>query len=209
MNNLHVVSHGTRGQNRIALTFDDGPNPHFTSDILDILTHYSVKANFFVLGKRCQNHPQLLKKIYECGHLIGNHTFSHSIGDFKRCEKVINNIIGVSCDYLRPPFCNISKCKRDIDYCQKRMVVTGDVNSKDYRLISTADVIDNVIKQVAGGSIITMHDGSERDENLDSRALKTTEALPSVIEHLLGRGCRFVRLDNMRLKPKILKPQPE
>lgn len=198
MNSIQFACHGDRGNQSVALTFDDGPNPYATFRILDILDFFNIKATFFVIGKRCESYPEVLKEIYKRGHLIGNHTFSHSVGDFERCDEVIKSIIGLSAPYVRPPFYDLTFCQSENLYLTRKFIINGDVDSKDYLPISSDDLMKNVLGAVKPGSIIDFHDGGEIDDDLVNRSMKTIDALPRLIPKLLD-DFKLVRLDEMAL----------
>jgi len=84
----HTFWHGDRKQRTIALTFDDGPDPKHTSKILDILKELNIRASFFLLGNHAKEHPQLVKRIINEGHEIGNHGFSHKRFSFLRPKAI-------------------------------------------------------------------------------------------------------------------------
>jgi len=197
---IRVASFGNRKSNKVALTFDDGPNPYSTEQILEILESLNVKATFFVLGKRCIEYPGILKKIGQKGHLIGNHTFSHSKGDFEKCDEEISQIISENTKYVRPPFYDLSFCSEEREYLEDKYVITGDVDSKDYLPIIPAEVLTNVLTSTKNGSIIDLHDGSEIDSDLKQRARKTIEALPKIIQGLQNRHFNLIRIDEMELE---------
>lgn len=199
MTNLRVVRCGNLKKKEVALTFDDGPNPHSTEKILKLLDIFDVKATFFVIGSRCLSYPDLLVKIYEKGHLIGNHSKSHKIGDFKKNGKIIKKIIGIDLMYVRPPFYNLSFCDMDAVYLADKFIITGDVDSKDYLPISSGEVVENVLNAVVAGSIIDFHDGSEEDDELADRSTKTVNALPEIIKNLQAKF-NLVRVDEMDLQ---------
>ena len=152
-----VYEHGDRDDNRIFLTFDDGPNTFWTLKILDLLDKYSIKANFFVLGQCAEIYPDILKEIYDRGHMIGNHSYSHSreIGDFQKSEDVIFKIIKVRPKFIRPPYLNVSLCG---EYCAENLgedikIINTDVFPLDY--LNKADyILDFVMKNVKNGSIL-------------------------------------------------------
>lgn len=99
---------------RIAITFDDGPSAHCTGRLLDGLKERGIKGTFFLIGKNAEENPELVKRLYEEGHLIGNHTYSHveitklSDEDAKKeimeTDRVISSITGEHVEYMRPPF---------------------------------------------------------------------------------------------------------
>jgi len=200
MINLRVASFGNRERTKVALTFDDGPNPYSTGQILEILESFNVKATFFVLGKRCIKYPEILKEIDQKGHLIGNHTFSHSKGDFKKCNEKIFYIISKNAEYVRPPFYDLTFCSEEHGYLEDKYVITGDVDSKDYLSISPTEVLANIFTNTKNGSVVDLHDGSEIDSDLTQRAQKTIEALPKIIKGLQNRHFNLVRIDEMELE---------
>lgn len=196
---LKFANHGDRNVHAVALTFDDGPNPSATAEILNILDSFNVKASFFVIGKRCMESRTLLERLFENGHLVGNHTFSHSLGDFKACGETIKSIIGAEPKYVRPPYFNLSLCQSEEKYLNTKFIVTGDVDSKDYSDIEPKDVVENVLNYTKNGSIIDFHDGSENDSEMADRSIKTITALPKIINLLLEQKFNFLRLDEMPL----------
>lgn len=200
MSKLSVARFGDRGKELVALTFDDGPNPYFTLQILGILDYFSIKATFFVIGRRCLEYPDILKETYSRGHLIGNHTFSHEKGDFMASDDVINRIIDKACVYVRPPFYDLALCAEEELYLRDKIIVTGDVDSKDYLSITSNEVYKNTIEQAVSGSIIDFHDGSEISDDLKIRAQKTVDALPEIITTLLRNHFSLARIDAMDLQ---------
>lgn len=200
MTELRLASFGNRKKKEIALTFDDGPNPYFTHKILNVLDDFNVKATFFVIGQRCLQYPEILKEIKNRRHLIGNHTFSHKFGDFKACEQMIRGIIGNSIMYIRPPFYDLSFCVNESEFLHDKIIITGDVDSKDYLPISKDKLFKNVMDNVKNGAIIDLHDGSEIDVDLKTRSQKTINILPKIISTLLENKYTFVRIDSMDLE---------
>lgn len=199
MTNLPVAVYGNRADAKVALTFDDGPNPSATLRILDILDSTNTKATFFVLGKRCHEYPELLKEISRRGHLVGNHTYAHDKGDFKRCDDEVFKVLQKHMDFVRPPFYDVSFCIDESDYLLGKVVVTGDVDSKDYLGISPDEVVNNVISATQNGSIIDLHDGSETDTGLTNRAEKTISALLEIISEL-SKNYSLVRVDQIDMQ---------
>lgn len=204
--NANEIIYSNKGcilDKKIALTFDDGPNPYFTHAILRILKIYDVKATFFVIGKWCEFYPSLLVEIVKDGHLIGNHTFSHSVADFFRADSVIRNITGLrDVKYVRPPFYDMNYCFKEVDFLKKKHIILGDVDSKDYLEIEAKDVVQNVIHHANNGSIIDFHDGSEIYEDLDKRPEKLVKALPIVID-ILSMQYSLVRIDQLNLSLEV------
>ena len=105
---------GPANQDGVALTFDDGPDPIFTPRILDILAQFDARATFFVIGKRAEQHPEIIRAIAAAGHEIGNHTYTHrplwllpprqTRQEIDRCTHVLTTILGEPPRYFRPPW---------------------------------------------------------------------------------------------------------
>jgi peptidoglycan/xylan/chitin deacetylase (PgdA/CDA1 family) len=113
--NWFIKSVNENNEEGISFTFDDGPHPKNTPVILNILKKHNVQATFFVIGKEAEKYPDLIKQIVNEGHIIGNHSYSHShyipffwknklIKDYKKTGDLLQNIIGQTPNYIRPPF---------------------------------------------------------------------------------------------------------
>lgn len=200
---LTYYFHGNRSENKIALTFDDGPNPFFTEKFLKILEKYNTKATFFILGKWAILYPEIVRKIISSGHIIGNHSYSHFKGDFVKADKIIKKIIGKTPNFIRPPYLNLAFCLKIKDF-QNIKIINFDVDSFDYAGISSEEIISRVKKQVQNGSIIDFHDGSENKKELKNRPLQTLKALPNVIE-ILRKNFTLVRINELSLISEVKK----
>ncbi|MFA6376524.1 MAG: polysaccharide deacetylase family protein [Candidatus Paceibacterota bacterium] len=200
MDSLNLINHANRGENKIALTFDDGPNVFWTEKILSVLDKYGVKANFFVLGKWAEACPEIVKTIYERGHLIGNHSYSHSkeTGAFDKAKEIIFGITGAATKFIRPPYLDSKLCASYAPaQCGAAKIIGADVFPRDYEH-TAAEIIDFVVKQTQNGSIILLHDGSNHGQDQQSRPGQMFAALPEIIERMRG-NFQFARLDEMDL----------
>jgi len=199
---LIAYEHGNRNSNKIALTFDDGPNSFWTKKILDVLDKYNVKASFFVLGKWAEKYPEILKETFNRGHLIGNRTYSHpkeGIGDFEKAEEIIFNIIGEHTTFIRAPHFNINLCLKYAPAINGEVKIIGsDVIPLDWK--NTSDGIKQIINQkTCNGSIILLHDGSQKEEEVKSRPAEMFKALPEILKSLKNKF-KFVRLDELEFE---------
>ncbi|RUT35908.1 polysaccharide deacetylase family protein [Paenibacillus zeisoli] len=188
---------------RIALTFDDVPDPRFTPQVLDILAKNHIKATFFVVGQRAEKHPGLVKRIYREGHLIGNHSYNHplfknkSLAYFKdqilRTETIIYNLTGFRPKFIRPPYGEINE--EQLRWVKSRgyKVINWNVDSKDWKGLNKLQVTNNILSAAGPGSIILQHAGGGVGADLTG----TIEALPIVIRTLKSKGYTFVDLSEL------------
>lgn len=188
----------------IALTFDDGPWPRTTTQILDILNKNNIKATFFWVGRYLQVYPELGKKVAAAGHAIGNHTWNHqyikyneegAAREIDRTTSLIEKLTGVKTSMFRPPGGILNNGL--VAYAQKKnyAVVMWSADSLDWRT-ATQSLMENVMRQANSGGIVLMHDGG------GNRA-RTVEALPDIIAKLRKEGYTFVTV------PELLKMQEQ
>lgn len=185
-------------ENKIYLTFDDGPTPEITEWVLELLKKHNIKATFFCIGNNIEKHPEIFEKVIADGHSIGNHTFNHLKGwktktddyieNTNLCEAIIGNQPKNS-KLFRPPYGKIkfsqSRILRKLGY----KIIMWDVLSVDYdKNITPEKCLENVIKNTASGSVIVFHDSIKAFDNLEF-------ALPKAIEYLKDKGFVFDRID--------------
>lgn len=182
----YFVSSVCKGKKKsVALTFDDGPDPEFTPRILDILSEKQVKATFFVIGKKVEKYPELVRRMHDEGHIVANHSYSHHYlialfstarltRDLKRCNDVISQTIDRTPAFFRPPF-GVTNPRYAAAIKGNRLSSIGwSLRSLDTRAASKYALIDAVISKLKRGDIILLHD----------RLAVTTEALPDIIAHI-------------------------
>lgn len=179
---------------RVALTFDDGPHPYYTEQILDGLKLRGVKATFFVTGEHADLHPDIVKRMQDEGHLIGNHTFRHIMlrkdnrAEFKKelqeTNEVIHEITGENPSYVRPPYgAWDKKLEKELDM----FPVGWTIDPLDW-CSKNADCIEKrVMDAIKGDDIILFHDYYETS---------VTAAL-NVVDELLKKGYEFVTVDQL------------
>lgn len=175
-------------ENKIYLTFDDGPVEGITNKCLDILGDYKVKATFFCVGENVRKNPQLFDRILTEGHQPGNHSYNHLKGWKTENPVYFDNI--AQCDtlvrskLLRPPYGKIKRSQiRELK--DRYQVIMWDVLSGDFDpKVTTRQIRENVIKNTESGSIIVMHDNEKCGQ-------KMLDALPAILEELLELNFRF------------------
>lgn len=190
-------------ENKIYLTFDDGPIPEITEWVLEELKKYNAKATFFCIGHNIEKHPEIFEKVINDAHSVGNHTFNHLNGwktstkeyleNFKLCEDSISNlqskIYNLKLKLFRPPYGKIkfsqSKKLRQLGY----KIIMWDVLSADYdTAISPEKCLENVLQNVSSGSIIVFHDSVKAFPNLEY-------TLPRALKYWQEKGFVFEKLD--------------
>lgn len=178
----------------VALTFDDGPNPPYTDQILDILDRYQIKATFFVIGRNVEKYPKTARSILSKGHELGNHSYSHTRMIFKlpsfirsEIEKTdwLLNKLGVTQDILfRPPHGRKLLVLPYIIAKMHKKNIMWSVDSADYQVLNPETIRNNVLEYVRSGSIILLHDG----EGDRSQTVIATEML---IKDMKEKGYEF------------------
>jgi peptidoglycan-N-acetylglucosamine deacetylase len=199
-------------ENKIYLTFDDGPTPEITEWVLQELKKHNAKATFFCIGNNIEKHPIIFEKVINNGHSLGNHTFNHLNGwksstdnyleDTKLCEASISNLKSDPSDserakqiynlksvIFRPPYGKIkasqSKKLRQLGY----KIIMWDVLSADFDTTITPEkCLENVLKNVCSGSIIVFHDSVKAFPNLK-------HTLPKALKYWTEKGFVFEKLN--------------
>lgn len=199
-----IIKRGNEDEKVIALTFDDGPDNDFTPQILDILKKHNVKATFFVVGEKVGWHPEILKREYEEGHEIGNHTFTH-INVSKRgysdidkeisdTQDVIKKIIGEEPKIFRPPYRAISKEMCSIvKNKDMNIILWSNLDPRDWSNPGVYYIVNTITSKVENGNIILLHDYN----NLRNSKSQTIQALDVVIPKLKEMGYKFVTVSQL------------
>ncbi|MDS1032860.1 polysaccharide deacetylase family protein [Porphyromonadaceae sp. NP-X] len=175
----------------VYLTFDDGPVPEVTPQVLSVLDDFNIKATFFCVGDNVNKYPELYREILLKGHSVGNHTFHHLNGFKVEHEQYLNDVEQASqlidSRLFRPPYGKLTRREKKI-LEQKFQIVLWDVISYDYdRNLSPSQVLENVKQNSRNGSVILFHDSVKAKNNMLS-------VLPDAINFLLAKGFRFERL---------------
>ncbi len=194
-----VYLHGDATDRRIALTFDDGPHPVYTAEILDILKEYEIKATFFVIGTNAEGYPDLIRREIEDGHEIGNHTYTHTriptISNDELCREVLSCETAIKTNsyspYLfRPPEGRYDSADLETLTRLGYSVVLWSVDTDDWSGASTEHIVNAVRNEIKGGGIILCHD-------FLTKKCHTTEALRIIIPELLEQGYEFVTVSEL------------
>jgi peptidoglycan/xylan/chitin deacetylase (PgdA/CDA1 family) len=207
-----TFAHGIRGSRQIALTYDDGPNDPHTLHLLDVLAKHSVQATFFMIGRYVRQRPDIACAVAQAGHVIGNHTFTHPRLIFQSeaqtrkqlldCRQALQDAIGEHSSLFRPPFGG----RRPVTLRMARQLglqtVMWNVTGYDWDAPSAVVIEKKIARQMRGGDVILLHDGSHRAIGAD-RA-QTVIATDNLIQRYRDRGYGFVTVDGM----VALSPRP-
>ncbi len=176
--NFHhpVICKGITNEKIVAVTFDDGPDPVKTPIILEVLKKYDIPATFFCIGKNLDGNEQLLKKMVNEGHLVGNHSFSHSKlfdlfparrmrAELLKTDSMIRNITGISPLYFRPPFGVVNPMVGNALKKMHWQTVCWNIRSLDTMRLDHRNIINHILLRLKPGSIILLHDFTPFVEN--------------------------------------------
>lgn len=183
-------------ENRIAITFDDGPKGKITEELLDGLEERGVKATFFLIGESAEKYPEVVKRMYDAGHLIGSHTYSHvklcdmstenALEEIKKANSAIEGITGVRPKYIRPPYGMYSE---QLLMSVNMTPVLWTVDPNDWNTTNAGAVVKKVVSKVKCGDIILLHDIYP----------SSVAAALEIIDQLKAKGYIFVTVDQILL----------
>ena len=179
---------------RIALTFDDGPHPIYTPQMLELLKEEQVPATFFLLGENVELYGDVVKEIAKEGHLIGNHTYHHvqvtSLSLEEACKEIqetsdlIEELTGTGTEYVRPPFGTWNK---ELEERLNLIPVMWSIDTKDWTTQNVDWIVRETVKHAEDHDIILMHDSYQ----------STVDAVKRIIEQLEAEGFEFVTVDEI------------
>jgi len=182
--------------NDIYITFDDGPTPDVTDQVLDELKKFDAKATFFVVGENAKKYPKLLKRIEAEGHVLGNHTNNHIKGWNTKTKNYLNNVEKASkiidSNLFRPPYGQLKPKQGKKLIAEGYNIIMWNVLSLDWdNAISKQSCLNNVISKTTKGSIIVFHDSIKASKNM-------LFALPKALEYFSNLGYNFKAINIKR-----------
>lgn len=173
----------------VYLTFDDGPIPECTPQLLDILKQYEVKATFFMVAENAERYPELLTRVRNEGHVVGNHTYHHMRGCKHDTQSYVQDALHgaevLQTTLFRPPHGRMRNSQKKALLKQGYTIYLWDVLTHDYNPCYTVDNMLAIVKRYTrNGSILVMHDSLKSMDRM-------LELLPRIIEWLLASGYEF------------------
>lgn len=205
-------------EGRVALSFDDGPDPRTTPRVLDLLKERGARATFFVLGARAEAHPELLRRMVEEGHAVGLHSYDHNrlyaflppkevARDIEKCRAIVERACGVRPHWFRPPVGQMSPRTAEGVKRAGAQIVAWSVRGRDgLQRTSPEEVVTRVARGLRAGAIVLLHDAWERPEENPGREPSSLSALAPLLDELQRRGLQSVTVDELVL---ATLPAPE
>ena len=189
-------------QRVIALTFDDGPDPTWTPQVLSILQKKRVAATFFMVGQMVRAHPRFARQVQAAKFPIGSHSWSHPRhprspkAEIERTDAIMQRVLGFKPTLFRPPYGIMNNGLVKVALSRDQNVIIWDSFGADWdKHATSATIAAKVLKSARPGGIVLLHDGG-------GHRAKTVAALPHIIDTLRKRGFRFVTV------PRILSMGP-
>jgi peptidoglycan-N-acetylglucosamine deacetylase len=185
----------------VAITFDDGPNPVYTPQVLEIFSKAKGKATFFMIGEQMRNHPEVVKLVTDQGHEIGNHTFTHPklsqlsihdcLNEIEETEKLIEKMAGRKPVIFRPPYFDYNQ--DTVSLLQKKrypMIGALNLEAQDWEQPGVEHIVQKSREAVKDGSILIFHDGyGDRSQ--------TIEAVQLLVSELTSQGYQLVTVSEL------------
>lgn len=194
----------------VAMTFDDGPSAENTPRLLDILKDRDIKATFFMIGENAAKFPEIVKRVLAEGHEIGNHSWSHpqlsKMTDdevrqqIQKTQDAITQACGYTPKLLRPPYgAFTTRQRRWANDIFGVKIIFWDVDPLDWKILDSAHVESEILKQTKPGSIILSHDIHKT----------TVDAMPQTLDTLLANGFKFVTVSKLISMDRPVEPKPK
>jgi peptidoglycan/xylan/chitin deacetylase (PgdA/CDA1 family) len=196
---------GDSKEKAVALTFDDGPSPVYTPQIMALLKQFQAHGTFFVMGCRVEQYPGVVQDLLKAGHEVGNHSFSHprltetgQISRERELERTALDLYLLGCPQstrlFRPPYSAYDvQLKTYLAHTRRRLVLWS-VDSGDWRGLPASAITQNVLSRAQNGAIIIFHDN---DENARADHQPTVEALKTLLPALQAAGYRMVTVSEL------------
>ncbi|GHG13921.1 polysaccharide deacetylase family protein [Streptomyces zaomyceticus] len=196
--------HGSRDTPKVALTFDDGPDPVHTRQVLEILERYGARATFFCVGQHVAALPDEVRRIAAAGHELGNHSWSHPFlfdltpdqlrEQIDRTAELMTRVTGESPTWFRPPYGALNPEVLAALEGHPTTLTMWDVDARDWSRPGPERIAATVLEAAGPGSVVLMHEGAgDRGQ--------TVQALPSIVEGLLERGLELVTVGDLSAPP--------
>ncbi len=197
------IRRGRPTRARVALTFDDGPDPEWTPRILDVLDAQNVRASFFLVGERAERAPDVVRAIAAAGHDVGNHSWSHrslwlcgprrTASEIGRTHELLTTLTGREARDFRPPWGMVNAAMFGILHRHHLRCVLWSIQPEGLRPAAPASQVQHVLRHAHAGAIVDLHDAEGTPQAPD----RLYEALPAMIGGLRRNGYDLVPLSDL------------
>jgi peptidoglycan/xylan/chitin deacetylase (PgdA/CDA1 family) len=208
----HTLVSGLPGLKQIALTYDDGPNDPHTLRLLDVLARHDVQATFFLIGRYVRQRPDIVRDLVKAGHVLGNHTFTHpnliltgaaeTRTQLEECQRAVQETTGEAPKLFRPPFGARRPATLQVARNLGLEPVMWNVTSWDWKALPAEKIVQKCVRQMRGGDVILMHDGSHIAMGADRS--QTVIASERLIAQHKREGFEFVTVTELGIN----RPSP-
>ena len=191
----------------VALTFDDGPDPAHTPEVLRALREAGVKATFFMVGSKVQAYPEIARQVVAEGHTVGNHSYSHrDMGrmsrlvlalEIDRTQRVIEDVCEVTPVLFRPPRGVTSGALLELLAEREMVLALWSLSSRDWMQLPPSGIVAAMARRTRPGDVLLFHDSGDYVRAAGASRLATIRALPGVISALQARGLAFATMDEV------------
>lgn len=197
-----AIVHGPSNATGVALTFDDGPDPVHTREVLDVLDKHDAKATFFVIGHKAEKHRDVVEEIVRRGHDVGVHSFAHDRlfslrggkrvrEDLERAIRVLENITGKTPSLFRPPIGHTNPTIARIADQLDLTMIGWSIGARDgIGSTKSEDVVLRIDRGLEDGAIVLLHDAAEKGD----RKPAGVAALPAILEKIAAKNLRVTPL---------------
>ncbi|MBT2656044.1 polysaccharide deacetylase family protein [Bacillus sp. ISL-18] len=191
---------------KVAFTFDDGPNPVYTPQLLDLLKKHNIKATFFVVGSKAEKYPELIARMHDEGHLIGIHNYVHKSNwvmapwtirrHLNKTASIIKRITGERPIYYRPPWGLLTLL--DFLLMKQYKIIHWSVMAEDWRSKGGSEKVEKrLLQNIKNGDVVLLHDcGETAGADVDA-PMNTITALKKVFKELSSRDVPCVRINEL------------
>lgn len=197
---IGVYSRANTGEKVIAFTFDDGPHPHYTDEILSILEKENVRATFFEIGVNIAEYPEITRRVAAAGHEIGNHSYTHPIGratdpsiweeEIRKTDVLLAELGIEKPTLFRPPQGKCPTGLTELLASTNKIAILWNIDTRDWEHRSTDEIIKEVEGNLRGGDIVLFHDFVSAEST-------TIPAIKKLIPALKQRGYQFVTVSEL------------
>lgn len=202
---------GQRTSSIVALTFDDGPDPTYTPQVLEILKQYNARASFFLVGRHAEQYPDLVERILTEGHTLGTHGYGHrfswfqgplaTIREIRQGNQAIARITGKGPLFFRPSWGVCNPFSLIYLWFKNQKILLWSFMSWDWSPVSSpSKITETVLKKIKPGAVVLFHDRCTKPGAGENCPAKMLEALPQVLKALQHRGLHAVGLEELVYK---------